>query len=247
MRSIEPDAILDEQNGTRSRAHVGEAWAEANRRLRAALADPAVLEVWVTVGCPGSGKSRWLADQPDTAGVVAFDAVHSTPARRRSIAKRIRDAGKLPIAVVVTVPLALAVARNAERSPERRVPEAVLRASWGELLSWPVQIDEGWSDVWWVAGTDVRVDRRTTQEQDARAGRVVYRWRTAEDERVRPEHAARHGRLYSWQYPPRGGHAGEDFGCRCWPEMVRDEDVVETRTGELRARPLTVPTWARRR
>jgi SPP1 gp7 family putative phage head morphogenesis protein len=43
-----------------------------------------------------------------------------------------------------------------------------------------------------------------------------YIWQTADDERVRPEHAALNGKLCSWNKPPLHGlNPGEDYNCRC--------------------------------
>jgi SPP1 gp7 family putative phage head morphogenesis protein len=57
-----------------------------------------------------------------------------------------------------------------------------------------------------------------------------YVWRTAEDERVRPDHARLDGNTYQWSKPPitvrsgkRAGernHPGQDIQCRCYPEPV---------------------------
>ncbi len=46
-----------------------------------------------------------------------------------------------------------------------------------------------------------------------RTGRYV--WRTREDDKVRPSHAANNGRVFSWSDPPPTGHPGEAPGCRC--------------------------------
>lgn len=54
-----------------------------------------------------------------------------------------------------------------------------------------------------------------------------YRWRTALDERVRPEHAAREGKIYSWDNPPSDGHPGEPIQCRCYAEPVLEELLDE--------------------
>ena len=43
-----------------------------------------------------------------------------------------------------------------------------------------------------------------------------YKWYTQLDKRVRPSHKKREGRIFSWDDPPKGGHPGEDYGCRCW-------------------------------
>jgi hypothetical protein len=45
-----------------------------------------------------------------------------------------------------------------------------------------------------------------------------YIWRTAGDKNVRPEHAENDGRIFSWNKPPRTGHPGAEYGCRCWAE-----------------------------
>lgn len=42
-----------------------------------------------------------------------------------------------------------------------------------------------------------------------------YVWRTKLDDKVRPSHAANHGKIFSWDNPPDTGHPGEDYGCRC--------------------------------
>lgn len=53
-----------------------------------------------------------------------------------------------------------------------------------------------------------------------------YIWATALDERVRPAHAQREGRRFSWDHPPEGGHPGEDYNCRCTAEPDFN-DVLE--------------------
>jgi SPP1 gp7 family putative phage head morphogenesis protein len=47
-----------------------------------------------------------------------------------------------------------------------------------------------------------------------------YVWRTQNDGKVRPSHAANNGRLFAWDDPPPTGHPGEDYGCRCVAEPV---------------------------
>ena len=43
-------------------------------------------------------------------------------------------------------------------------------------------------------------------------------WRTMQDERVRPEHAEREGKKYSYDDPPEGELPGEAINCRCYPD-----------------------------
>ncbi|MCH8952603.1 MAG: minor capsid protein [Proteobacteria bacterium] len=51
-----------------------------------------------------------------------------------------------------------------------------------------------------------------------------YVWRTLGDDKVRPSHAANHGRLFSWANPPATGHPGEDYNCRCdWIPYIPGE------------------------
>ncbi|GAB6054407.1 hypothetical protein JCM17960_32270 [Magnetospira thiophila] len=45
-----------------------------------------------------------------------------------------------------------------------------------------------------------------------------YIWHTAGDSKVRPAHAERDGKEFSWDDPPEGGHPGEELNCRCWAE-----------------------------
>lgn len=53
-----------------------------------------------------------------------------------------------------------------------------------------------------------------------------YRWRTALDERVRPQHAEREGKIYEWNNPPSDGHPGEPINCRCYAEPIL-EDLLD--------------------
>lgn len=49
-------------------------------------------------------------------------------------------------------------------------------------------------------------------------GITHFRWRTSQDERVRPEHAAREGKRFSWDDPPEDGTPGQPINCRCTAE-----------------------------
>lgn len=61
------------------------------------------------------------------------------------------------------------------------------------------------------------------------AGIERYMWYTANDERVRPDHAALDNHIFSWDSPPivnratgKRGNPGEDFNCRCIARAVLD-------------------------
>lgn len=60
-----------------------------------------------------------------------------------------------------------------------------------------------------------------------------YIWRTRHDRRVRPEHAAREGHVFSWDNPPWDGHPGTQNGCRCSAEALVDLPGVRV-SGRLR-------------
>jgi SPP1 gp7 family putative phage head morphogenesis protein len=51
-----------------------------------------------------------------------------------------------------------------------------------------------------------------------------YVWRTVKDNRVRPEHVEREGRIYSWENGAGGEHPGEPVRCRCHAEAIWDDD-----------------------
>jgi Phage Mu protein F like protein len=51
----------------------------------------------------------------------------------------------------------------------------------------------------------------------------LYIWRTSEDEKVRPSHAANNGKIFSRSSPPPTGNPEDDFNCRC-----TDEEYTET-------------------
>lgn len=48
-----------------------------------------------------------------------------------------------------------------------------------------------------------------------------YIWRTQEDNRVRPSHAANNGKVFSYNKIPPTGHPGEDYYCRCYAEEIK--------------------------
>jgi SPP1 gp7 family putative phage head morphogenesis protein len=55
-----------------------------------------------------------------------------------------------------------------------------------------------------------------------------YVWRSVQDSRVRPEHADRNGKTYSWDKGPSNGqHPGQEVRCRCRAEAVWDDEQEE--------------------
>jgi len=54
-----------------------------------------------------------------------------------------------------------------------------------------------------------------TMKRQTDLGVMQYRWSTSLDARVRPEHRAREGRIFSWSDAPADGHPGQPIRCRC--------------------------------
>jgi len=69
-----------------------------------------------------------------------------------------------------------------------------------------------------------------------------YIWVTMGDEKVRPEHAANAGLIFSWDAPPATGHPGFEPGCRCIAVPYESEpeypDAIEPWYPELILLPL---------
>lgn len=54
-----------------------------------------------------------------------------------------------------------------------------------------------------------------TKARQESVGITKYVWQTSGDERVREEHAALDGEIFSWDSPPDVGNPGDDYQCRC--------------------------------
>lgn len=65
-----------------------------------------------------------------------------------------------------------------------------------------------------------KLNGQITRMRQTNLGLTRYVWRTMRDEKVRLEHARREGIVFDWNKPPIGGHPGEDYGCRCYPEPM---------------------------
>lgn len=61
----------------------------------------------------------------------------------------------------------------------------------------------------------LKLNADISRNRQTSAGITRYVWTTSGDERVREEHAALEGQIFSWDSPPPPGHPGEDIQCRC--------------------------------
>lgn len=77
-----------------------------------------------------------------------------------------------------------------------------------------------------IARTETaRTSSVLTEVRSKHIGSEAYRWRTAMDESVRPEHRKLEGKIIKWSEPPLAGpnmryHAGQGPNCRCYPEPI---------------------------
>lgn len=68
-----------------------------------------------------------------------------------------------------------------------------------------------------------KLNGQITQVRQTNLGVEEFVWRTSEDERVRPSHAALDGKTFEWKDPPASeGIPGEAPNCRCTAEPVLD-------------------------
>lgn len=63
-----------------------------------------------------------------------------------------------------------------------------------------------------------------TEIRQEEAGITKFKWETAKDTRVRPEHAALQGKVYEWKKPPSVGLPGTPIRCRCTGAAYIDMD-----------------------
>jgi len=66
-----------------------------------------------------------------------------------------------------------------------------------------------------------------TQMRQQEVGIGSYIWTTSRDERVRPDHAALEGKMFSWNAPPSIGNPGESINCRCIAQPVITDDMFD--------------------
>lgn len=65
-----------------------------------------------------------------------------------------------------------------------------------------------------------KLNGNLTRKRQQEIGVSKYRWRGVIDEKERPEHLRREGKIFSWSDPPSDGHPGQPIRCRCWAEMI---------------------------
>lgn len=107
----------------------------------------------LVIGLPGSTKNTWLMDH-STDNRLYVDATFSKAERREPFIQIAKDLGKPVIAVWVDTPLDQCLAQNAERDPDRRIPEDQYDGWWADLLSSPPSLGEGFDAAWRITAHD---------------------------------------------------------------------------------------------
>ncbi|MGB7270402.1 MAG: phage minor head protein [Albidovulum sp.] len=54
----------------------------------------------------------------------------------------------------------------------------------------------------------------------------MYTWRSRDDSRVRASHSEYDDSVFSWSDPPKGGHPGQGWNCRCTAEPIIDQTSI---------------------
>lgn len=121
-------------------------WATAHSTFKALLERPDVTKAVAMCGAPGAGKSTWLASNKES-GVVYFDATLARPKYRLRLVKIANKIGKPIEALVMTTKLDVCIQRNASRTPDRVVPEHVVRNMAGNLADEPPSRAEGFAAI----------------------------------------------------------------------------------------------------
>lgn len=65
-----------------------------------------------------------------------------------------------------------------------------------------------------------KLNGQLTEARQRDLGITRYTWRTAQDDRVRDEHLALEGTIWSWSDPSPEGHPGEPIQCRCFAQPI---------------------------
>ena len=66
-----------------------------------------------------------------------------------------------------------------------------------------------------------KINSALNQERQRNLGVEEYVWITADDDRVRPNHASKNGKTFRWDNPPKDtGNPGEDIDCRCIAQPI---------------------------
>lgn len=140
---------------------------------------------------------------------------------RDAVAMAIRELSLEGARLITSIPLDIAV--EVETAAQAAAMTGTRHEALADYIASRGQVAQSRAEL--IARTEV--SRQTTILTQTRAvsiGSEGYIWRTADDGRVRPSHAAMEGQFVRWSEPPTldglTGHAGALPNCRCYPEPV---------------------------
>ena len=140
---------------------------------------------------------------------------------RDAVAQAIRELSLEGARLITSIPLDIAV--EVETAAQAAAMTGTRHEALADYIASRGQVAQSRAEL--IARTEV--SRQTTILTQTRAvsiGSEGYIWRTADDGRVRPSHAAMEGQFVKWSEPPTldglTGHAGALPNCRCYPEPI---------------------------
>lgn len=92
----------------------------------------------------------------------------------------------------------------------------------------------------------LKLNGQYDRAKQTQAGVDSFIWRTSRDERVRPEHRAREGKVYSWKTGANGEFPGQPIKCRCTAEPNL-EPLLGPKYKPAPPRPIKPPRPRKRR
>ena len=138
-----------------------------------------------------------------------------------AVAQAIYDLSKEGARLITSIPVDIAV--EVEAAAQAAAITGTRHEALSEYIASRGQVAMSRAEL--IARTETaRQTTILTQTRAVSIGSGGYIWRTADDGRVRPSHAAMDGQFVKWSEPPTldglTGHAGALPNCRCYPEPV---------------------------
>lgn len=140
---------------------------------------------------------------------------------RDAVAQAIRELSLEGARLITSIPLDIAV--EVETAAQAAAMTGTRHEALSEYIASRGGVAQSRAEL--IARTETaRQTTILTQTRAVSIGSEGYIWRTADDGRVRPSHAAMEGQFVRWSEPPTldglTGHAGALPNCRCYPEPV---------------------------
>lgn len=138
-----------------------------------------------------------------------------------AVAQAIYDLSKEGARLITSIPLDIAV--EVETAAQAAAITGTRHEALSEYIASRGGVAQSRAEL--IARTETaRQTTILTQTRAVSIGSEGYIWRTADDGRVRPSHAAMNGQYVKWSEPPTldglTGHAGALPNCRCYPEPI---------------------------